>query len=131
MHTMISNSTSCKMPGIFALRVQLTNRKYLQQPSSQYVHQNLHRILMSLKPLLPVDETIPEMFTPLPATTSILLPTSYKAAFQSVWISHLRQPLDLSQLKQLLLVIHKRVIPYMNKPQLLMDWLTDSYNSGL
>ena len=85
---------------------------------------------MALIPLLPSDNTTPAMFTPLPSTTSILLPTSYKVAFQSVWVAHLRHPLEMAQLKQLLLVVHKRIIPYMNKPQLLMDWLTDAYNAG-
>jgi U3 small nucleolar RNA-associated protein 19 len=70
------------------------------------------------------------MFTALPKTTSILLPSSYKVAFQSVWLAHLRHPLEPTHLKQLLLIIHKQIIPYLNKPQLLMDWLTDSYNSG-
>ena len=46
-------------------------------------------------------------------------------------ISELRlNNIEPAQLKQLLLIIHKRIIPYMNKPQMLMDWLTDSYNSG-
>jgi U3 small nucleolar RNA-associated protein 19 len=104
--------------------------KLLQQSPSPMIHRNVHQILLALKPLLPSDDTIPEMFTPLPGTTSILLPSSYKVAFQSVWLAHLRHPLDSAQVKQLLLVIHKQIIPFMNKPQLLMDWLTDSYNSG-
>jgi len=70
------------------------------------------------------------MFTALPPTTSILLPPSYKVAFQSVWLTHLRHPLQTPQLKQLLLIFHKRIIPYFNTPRLLMDWLTDSYNTG-
>ena len=105
-------------------------RKLLQQSSLPSVHQYIHPILLDLKPLLPSDDTIPEMFTPLPTTASILLPSSYKVAFQSAWLAHLRHPLDSAQVKQLLLIVHKRIIPYMNKPQLLMDWLTDSYNSG-
>ena len=105
-------------------------RKLLQQSPSSVIHRNVHQILLALKPLLPSDDTVPEMFTPLPRTTSILLPSSYKVAFQSVWLAHLRHPLDSAQVKGLLLVIHKRIIPFMNKPQLLMDWLTDSYNSG-
>ena len=116
------------------LRILLRNlnniRKCVQNNSSPSVHRHLHTILSSLVPLLPSDDTIPEMFTPLPKTTSILLPSSYKVAFQSVWLAHLRHPLEPAQLKQLLLIIHKRIIPYMNKPQMLMDWLTDSYNSG-
>ena len=106
------------------------SRNCVQHHSSPSVQQHLHTILSSLLPLLPSDDTIPEIFTPLPKTTSILLPSSYKVAFQSVWLAHLRHPLEPAQLKQLLLIIHKRIIPYMNKPQMLMDWLTDSYNSG-
>jgi U3 small nucleolar RNA-associated protein 19 len=105
-------------------------RKTLQQTDTTTIHRNIHGIIISLTPLLPLDDTIPEMFTPLPPTTSILLPPSYKVAFQSVWLPHLRHPLQTPQLKQLLLIFHKRIIPYFNKPQLLMDWLTDSYNTG-
>ena len=70
------------------------------------------------------------MFTSLDPNTSILLPSSYRVAFQTVWLAHLRHSFEPAQLKQLLLIVHKRIIPYMNKPQLLMDWLTDSYNTG-
>jgi U3 small nucleolar RNA-associated protein 19 len=105
-------------------------RKTLQRTDTTTIHRNIHGILTSLIPLLPSDDSIPNMFTPLPPTTSILLPTSYKVTFQSVWLLHLRHSLQTSQLKQLLLIIHKRIIPYFNKPQLLMDWLTDSYNTG-
>ena len=110
-------------------RLMLICRKFLQNNNSS-LPKNLHTILSSIVPLFPLDETIPQMFTPLPNTTSILLPSSYKVAFQSVWLAHLRHPLSPAQLKQIFLIIHKRIIPYMNKPQMLMDWLTDSYNSG-
>jgi U3 small nucleolar RNA-associated protein 19 len=108
----------------------LTHRKTLQNNASVTVHQNLQVILSALIPILPSEDTTPEMFTSLPLKTSLLNPTTYKVAFQSVWLGHLRHPLDQKQLKDLLLVIHKRIIPYMNNPQRLMDWLTDSYNSG-
>jgi hypothetical protein len=70
------------------------------------------------------------MFTSLNQKTFILLPSSYKVAFQTVWLANLRHSFEPAQLKQVLLIVHKRIIPYMNKPQLLMDWLTDSYNTG-
>jgi U3 small nucleolar RNA-associated protein 19 len=94
------------------------------------VHQNLQVTLSSLVPLLPSEGETPEMFTSLPPKASLLNPTTYKVAFQAVWLGHLRHPLDQKQLKDLLLVIHKRILPYMNNPQRLLDWLTDSYNSG-
>ena len=126
---MTFNSSSSRTRRTFLL-YKTDNRKSIEQNSTDTVHQKLHHILSSLKPLLPSDDTIPEMFTPLPSTATILQPQQYKVAFQAVWLAHLRHPLEPTQLKALLLIIHKRVIPYMNKAQLLMDWLTDSYNSG-
>lgn len=111
-------------------RMFLQSRRIVQNASTPVVHQRLHSFLSSLIPLLPSDDSIPEMFTSLDQKTSILLPSSYKVVFQTVWLTHLRHPVEPTQLKQLLLIVHKRIIPYMNKPQLLMDWLTDSYNTG-
>ena len=110
------------------------HRILMQQNAASVVHQNLHYILSNLVSLFEEDTTSsPEMFTPLPPSTSILLPSLYKVAFQNAWLAHLRHPhpLDSTQLRNLLLIVHKRIIPYMNKPQLLMDWLTDAYNSGI
>ena len=125
------NFTFSRTPRNKPQYIRLTDRKLLQQESASMIHKTLHLILSSLVPLLPSDNTVPMMFTPLPPTTSILLPSSYKVAFQTIWLAHLRHPLHPAELKNLLLIVHKRIIPYMNKPQLLMDWLTDSYNSGL
>lgn len=119
-----------KMLGTSVIEECLRRRRIAQKTSPPIIQQTLHSILSSLVPLLPPDESIPEMFTSLNQKTSILLPSSYKIAFQSVWLAHLRHPFEPAQLKQLLLIVHKRIIPYMNKPQLLMDWLTDSYNTG-
>lgn len=83
-----------------------------------------------MTPLLPLDGTQPTFFTVLPATSTILRPENYKVAFQSLWLAYLRKPLSPAHLKQLLLIIHKRITPYMNNPPLLMDFLTNAYNSG-
>lgn len=83
-----------------------------------------------MTPLLPLDGTPPPFFTSLPATSTILRPENYKVAFQALWLAYLRKPLSPPRLKQILLIIHKRITPYMNKPPLLMDFLTDAYNSG-
>lgn len=128
--TMTCNFIFFKMLGISAIEGHLQRRKVLQKASAPIIHETLHSILSSLVPLLRHDGSIPEMFTALNQKTSILLPSSYKVAFQTVWLAHLRHPFEPAQLKQLLLIVHKRIIPYMNKPQLLMDWLTDSYNTG-
>lgn len=54
----------------------------------------------------------------------------YRATFQRAWLRVLRQPLGVDSLKQLLAVMHARVIPNMSRPQLLMDFLTDAYDFG-
>jgi U3 small nucleolar RNA-associated protein 19 len=109
----------------------LTHSSSLRHNPESITLSTLYSILSYLLPLLPPDGTLPEMYTPVPQSSSILLPSSYKVAFQRLWLAHLHHPLPSAELKNLLLIVHKRIIPYMNKPQLLMDWLTDSYNAGI
>ena len=90
----------------------------------------LHTILTSMTPLLPLDDTQTTFFTALPTTSTILRPENYKVAFQSLWLAYLRKSLSPAHLKQVVLIVHKRIIPYMNRPPLLMDFLTDVYNQG-
>jgi len=110
--------------------LSLQSRRIIQKAPTPTVHQKLYTILSSLDPLLPSDESVPKIFTSLDPQPSSHLSSSYKVAFQTVWLAHLRHRFEPTQLKQLLLIVHKRIIPYMNKPQLLMDWLTDAYNTG-
>jgi len=121
--SIISSWMPCKTPR----SINLTPRKSFQ---NEVNYTTLHTILSAMTPLLSFDNSPPNFFTALPSTSTILLPENYKVAFQSLWLHYFRHPLAQQQLKQLLLIVHKRIIPYMNKPPLLMDWLTDAYNSG-
>lgn len=56
--------------------------------------------------------------------------SSHQVAFQKCWLRVLRLPQTAQQYKSVLAVLHQRVIPNMITPQLLMDYLTDSYNAG-
>ncbi|KAK9325633.1 CBF/Mak21 family-domain-containing protein [Lipomyces orientalis] len=56
--------------------------------------------------------------------------SAQKAAFQDSWLAVLRLPLTVDQYKYILQIMHKKIVPYMNKPQTLMDFLTDSYDAG-
>lgn len=56
--------------------------------------------------------------------------SQFKMQYQKCIISILSYPLLISQYKSILLILHKRVIPYMAQPQSLMDFLTDSYDVG-
>lgn len=54
----------------------------------------------------------------------------HKRGFSDCWISLLRLPLTEEMYKKILLILHKRILPHMFEPKLLMDFLTDSFNVG-
>ncbi|CAK7896884.1 nucleolar complex protein 4 [[Candida] anglica] len=55
-------------------------------------------------------------------------PSHFKSQFQKAIVAILSYPMLTGQYKAILLILHKRIIPYMAQPQNLMDFLTDSYN---
>ena len=61
---------------------------------------------------------------------SVLKFSSHKVAFQRGWQAALSLPQSREQFKTTLLLMKNRIIPNMDKPISLMDYLTDSYNSG-
>ncbi|GAB5587927.1 Maturation and nuclear export of 40S ribosomal subunits interacting protein [Umbelopsis nana] len=54
----------------------------------------------------------------------------HKKALQNCWLAFMKLPLSNDIYKKTLLIMHKRIIPHMTDPRLLMDFLTDSYNAG-
>lgn len=54
----------------------------------------------------------------------------YKTDFETKWLFFLGKQLSEEQYKTTLLILHKRIIPYLKKPTNLMDFLTDSYEVG-
>lgn len=63
-------------------------------------------------------------------TPSFTLIKHHKQLFSSSWIGFLRIPLTSEIHKKILLNLHTDVLPHMTDPKLLMDFLTDSYNTG-
>ncbi|EMG50566.1 NOC4 Nucleolar complex protein 4 [Candida maltosa Xu316] len=53
---------------------------------------------------------------------------NFKLQYQKSLIEMLSYPLLQEQYKAVLLILHKRIIPYMSQPQSLMDFLTDCYD---
>lgn len=54
----------------------------------------------------------------------------HRKAFSSAWLGFLTVPLTSEIHKKILLNLHTDVLPHMTNPKLLMDFLTDSYNTG-
>ena len=55
---------------------------------------------------------------------------NHQKAFSSAWLALLRLPLSSEVHKKVLLNLNTDVLPHMTDPKLLMDFLTDSYNTG-
>lgn len=54
----------------------------------------------------------------------------HQRGFSDCWVSLLKLPLTEEMYKKILLILHKRILPHMYEPKLLMDFLTESYNVG-
>ncbi|KAJ9309607.1 hypothetical protein DTO217A2_897 [Paecilomyces variotii] len=55
---------------------------------------------------------------------------SHKKRAQEAWLAVLRNNISESQRKGLLRIMSHTIAPWFNRPELLMDFLTDSYNVG-
>jgi U3 small nucleolar RNA-associated protein 19 len=101
------------------------------------VSDRLIDLLMAVQTFPDSDDEIEDFYFSKPVLTKTamkngtpLKQTSHKAMFQKAWLSAMSLPMTADQYKAILIVLHKRIIPYMIKPQLLMDFLTDAYNTG-
>lgn len=56
--------------------------------------------------------------------------TSFKKTVQAAWLELLKLPLAKEDLKTVLTVLPYRIAPWFTKAELLMDFLTDAFNSG-
>lgn len=54
--------------------------------------------------------------------------SKFKSLIEKNWLIQLSGNLTIQQYKSILLILHKRIIPYFQQPTKLMDFLTDSYN---
>ncbi|KAK6532946.1 hypothetical protein TWF281_007116 [Arthrobotrys megalospora] len=102
-------------------------------PSNIRYSENLFNILYNLKDLPSTSEELTDLNLYLPAPTKKKHPLFQIAAhqryFQETWLTLLSRPLPSKQ-RDILTILPKRIIPYFPNPRLLMDYLTDTYNTG-
>lgn len=60
----------------------------------------------------------------------LLSVNAHKKRAQDAWLAVLRNKLTETQRKSLLRIMSHTIAPWFNRPELLMDFLTDSYNVG-
>ncbi|OAD72257.1 hypothetical protein PHYBLDRAFT_113756, partial [Phycomyces blakesleeanus NRRL 1555(-)] len=123
---------------------QTPTKKKLKGPSTDeqaIMAQNVFSILDAIKSMPTEESEIDEFWTQNPegekedkderkAKHPLLQLKVHKRSFSLCWIAMLKLPLTEEIYKKTLLVLHKRVLPHMAEPKMLMDFLTDSYNQG-
>ncbi|NXV80270.1 NOC4L protein, partial [Atlantisia rogersi] len=55
---------------------------------------------------------------------------AHKQAFEKMWLSFLKHKLPTGLYKKVLVILHDSVLPYMNEPTLMIDFLTVAYGIG-
>ncbi|KFP26004.1 Nucleolar complex protein 4, partial [Colius striatus] len=55
---------------------------------------------------------------------------AHKQAFQKMWLSFLKHKLPTGLYKKVLIILHDCILPYMNEPTLMIDFLTVAYGIG-
>lgn len=99
----------------------------------------LFEIMLKISSLFPETEDqvnsfyleIPKKYiNPTRLISSPLRLSSHKTVFQKIWLSAFKLPVSYSQYKSVLTVLHRSIIPNMIQPQMLLDFLTNAYDSG-
>jgi U3 small nucleolar RNA-associated protein 19 len=102
--------------------------------TDSYASQAVSNAIDLLLSLPPVNESTdaPQLFVVKPQNPkqNVYSASTLKKHVQRAWLSILSQQLTLSQRKLILGSLTTRIIPYFNRPETLMDFLTDSYNFG-
>uniref|UniRef100_A0A8B9FFC0 CCAAT-binding factor domain-containing protein n=1 Tax=Amazona collaria TaxID=241587 RepID=A0A8B9FFC0_9PSIT len=55
---------------------------------------------------------------------------AHKQAFEKMWLSFLKHKLPAGLYKKVLVILHDSILPYMNEPTLMIDFLTLAYGVG-
>ncbi|KAG0371055.1 CBF/Mak21 family-domain-containing protein [Gamsiella multidivaricata] len=80
------------------------------------------------------DETVEDLTRDTSAAPvkrhPLLTLLNHRRVFSDCWIAILKLPFTTAIYKKTLLIVHKRIIPHLPQPTVLMDFLTDSYNAG-
>ncbi|CAD6581026.1 MAG: hypothetical protein ASARMPRED_000394 [Alectoria sarmentosa] len=94
--------------------------------------QNTLTILAAIKSIPEQQEGIEDFYVepPIEAKHDLYSSTVLKKQAQKAWMALLRQDLSKSQRKTILDLLSHRIAPWFLKVELLMDFLTDSFNFG-
>lgn len=114
----------------------LATEQIEEQASSEHEAQFTMNLISALAAITSFPEDASEIIeflvaVPVKEKTPVKKLSSQRGALQDSWLAVLKGKLNTGQYKYILQIMHKKIVPNINKPQLLMDFLTDSYDAGM
>lgn len=112
-----------------ALEKLLADKTFTKKDAS--IFENALEILAPVEPP-ETQEDLEDFYAPEPKRKKhdLYSITKHKARAQGAWLALLSLEMDHEQRKKVLGIVADTIAPWFMKPELLMDFLTDSYNAG-
>jgi U3 small nucleolar RNA-associated protein 19 len=103
----------------------------LELPTKRLVASNSLALLSTLDKVPKSQADIQNFYIPTQPSKSPALPLrTYKDRAQEAWLATMRAGLNKEQRKSILTAFSYQIAPWFQQPEMLMDFLTDSYNVG-
>lgn len=102
----------------------------LENFEKQRVASNSLTLLLSLQSVPKSKDDIGNFHTEVQGKSTVPSLTSYKSQAQEAWLATLRSGITKEQRKSVLTVFSHQIAPWFPQPEMLMDFLTDSYDVG-
>ncbi|TVY45139.1 Uncharacterized protein LSUB1_G000726 [Lachnellula subtilissima] len=111
-------------------------KRVLEEPrstaSAHQVFDNVFEILTTIESVPESEEELEDFYIPAPKKSKhpLFTLTKHKKRAQDAWYALVTMDLSEDQRKSILKIMSTSVAPWFIKPELLMDFCTDSYNAG-
>jgi U3 small nucleolar RNA-associated protein 19 len=102
----------------------------LEMPQRHLVAANCLTLLATLEEVPKSQGDIQNFYTQSKAKSPIPSLRAYKEKAQEAWLATMRAGLTKEQRKTILTAFSHQIAPWFQQPEMLMDFLTDSYNVG-
>ena len=102
----------------------------LEDSRKRLVASNSLSLLLSLENVPNSKDDIENFYTEVQGKSPVPSLSSYKTQAQEAWLATLRSGITKDQRKSVLTAFSRQIAPWFPQPEMLMDFLTDSYDVG-
>jgi len=114
----------------------LLDRKILRnaknRPEHNQIFDNALQVLQAIESVPESKEELEDFYIPAPkkSTHALYSLSKHKARAQGAWLALMNLQMEKDQRKAILTTMATSIAPWFVKPEMLMDFLTDSYDAG-